>query len=361
MKKLYLTYAMALIGLTLMANPIYRPIRYLDKFSFDKNQQWQINLYLSGGGTDSVAISSSSGKSKCKVLTPQRNGDFYGLIITTNSLISKVNINPEGDSVSIISYLHYGNPITETFIYGNYKNSSIPKPLKDQIIKALWTTGEVPFYHSLCDSTGNMMGTIKGHVYNRNNVLITKGSISINPYPISIGEPCNQGNFTIQGIDISNKGTYSTKFYAQIYSINQLEICSNLNQCYLSYYRIGTSKITPLDFSIYPDSTIDLDIHLLENFTGINTMEAKSNELLKIFPNPIKGGSFHYEIGTPVKATHCKMDLIDLTGRKIKSYDIIENSGELQLPSTITNGTYLIQLQMNGKKLFSDQIIVSKK
>ena len=360
MKKIYLTYALAFIGLTLMANPRYVPYSYLDKLSFDKNQNWQINLYLYWGERDSMAISSSSGKSKCKVLTPQNDVDFYGLIITTDSLISKVNINPEGDSVSIISYFHDHDPLTETFIYGNYKNSNIPKPSKDLVIKAFWTTGEF-LYHSLCDSTGNMQGTIRGHVYNRNNVLITKGSISINPYLISIGEPCNQGEFTIQGFDIRNEGTYSAKLYSQNYSLNQIDICSNLNQCYLSYYRIGASKIAPLDFSIYPDSTIDIDIHLLENFTDINTMEAKSNELLKIFPNPIKGGSFHYEIGTPVKATHCKMDLIDLTGRTLKSYDIIENVGELQLPSTITNGTYLIQLQMNGKKLFSDQIIVSKK
>jgi len=360
MKKIYLTYALTFIGIALIGNPILRPFSWVDKLSFDKNQQWQINLNISGGEIDSMAISSSSGKSKCKVLTIQWEGDFHGLIITTDSLISKVNINPEGDSVSIITYPHYGDSILETFIYGNYKNSNIPKPSKDQVINAFWTTGEY-LYHSLCDSTGNMQGVIKGHVYNRNNVLITKGSISINPYLIDLEGRCGLEGFTIQAINISNEGSYSAMFYAQIYSLNQLKICSNLNLCPYYYSSIGTSKITPLDFSLYPDSTIELDIHLLENFTAINKMEAKSNELLKIFPNPIKGGSFHYEIGIPIKATQCKMDLIDMTGRKLESYDIIENAGELQLPSTITNGTYLIQLQMNGKKLFSDQIIVSKK
>lgn len=369
MKKIYLIFALVIIGLALTANPLYMPISYLDKLSFDKNKNWQIKLNTDPGNIDSIFISSASGKSKCKKLTHQTDWlQFSGFIITSDSLISKVNINPNGDSISIISYFHYlypypylsgPNQLTETFIYGNYKNSSIPKPLKGQGIKAFWTNGQMPFYHSLCDSSGNMQGTIKGHIYNRNNVLITSGSISINPYPIYLSGTCLDGHFDMDAIDIGSDGTYSCKFYSQNYSLNQIEIWSNLNRCF--YYKIGNSKITPLDFSIYPDSSIDLDIHLLEDFTGINTMEAKSNELLKIFPNPIKGGSFQYEIGTPVKATHCRLDLIDMTGRKMKSYDIIENTGELQLPSTITNGTYLIQLQMNGKKLFSDQIIVSKK
>ena len=360
MKKIYLTYALVVIGFALTANPMWMPISFLNKLSFDKNKNWQINLNLSFDRIDSVAISSSSGKSKCKELTPhpQQGVPFNGLIITTDSLISKVNINPDGDSVSIISffhniYLNETNQLTETCIYGNYKNSSLPKPTKDQGIKAFWINGNVPFYHSLCDSLGNMKGTIKGHIYNRDNVLITKGSININPY-LAVN-----GYLTWDAIDIGGDGTYNFKLNSQIYDINKIDIYSYRYQS--PYYWIGSSKITPLDFSIYPDSTIDLDIHLLENFTGIQKEVARSNDLFKIFPNPINGGSFHYETGIPVKATRCGLDLIDMTGRKMKSYEIVENSGELQLPSTISNGTYLLQLQMNGRKIFSEQIIVSKK
>jgi hypothetical protein len=358
MKKIFLSFAIGLIAIALNANPIYIPPVYLYKFFFDENQNWEIFM---DGWADSLLISSSSGKSICKKFTFGVNTYHpyypdYGFIIRNDSLNSPVNINPEGDSITIVSYTHNWGRDSETFIYGNFRNSIIPKPLKGQSISAFWTDGMV-FYHCLSDSLHNLKGALHGYIYDKNNSLIKKGSIALDPFPIYVSWPCADGSYVLHGLDIYTDGTYSTKLYSQIYKLGTIDICSHT--CY--YYSIGTAKIAPLNFTIYPDSSVVLDIHLLDSIVDIKKVEANLNELLKVFPNPINEISFHYEISTPVNSTHCIVDLINMNGQEIQRYNIIGNSGELQLPSNISNGTYLLKLLMNDKVYSSVSLVVNRK
>jgi hypothetical protein len=362
-----------------IANPIFIPEVYLAKFSFDENQNWQIVLAVYSQKIDSVLISSSTQKSICKrtdtlfnlgnpllpPLYPLYSFYYDYLIIKNDSLNSNVNINPDGDSISITSYYKswgdYPASINETIVFGSFRNSIIPKPLKGQSIVRILLNDYGTIHHCISDSSGNVAGMLHGHIYDKNNNLITKGSFTLSPFPIYVS--CLDGSYMTDGIDINENGTYSTSLYSVMYKLNTIGICNKYNygeDCHY-YFVAGTIKTVPLNFIIKPGSSIDLDIHLLDDFVNIKQVENHSNELLKVFPNPLNDVSFHYEIGTPVRSTNCFIDLLNTNGQKIERYNILENTGDLQLPSNIANGAYLLQLWMNEKACVSIQLIVNRK
>jgi hypothetical protein len=366
MKKVCLTFTIGLIALFSSANPVYVPTIYVSKFFFDENQKWEIIMTSNSTALDSILISSSTGQSMCRKMSQSLIYSNYSIVIRTDSLDTNLNINPEGDSITLISYYNGSESseglTNETIVYGNYKNSTIPKPAKGQSIVAFWTDGSVPYYHCLSDSSANLKGTLHGHVYDKNNGLITSGSVIMSPFEIPVSCSDALSSYGFSGIDINADGTYSTKLYAVKYNLDTIGI-SIRDSCTggVYYSKVGSKKITPINFSIQPDSSIELDVYLLEDITGINEVKSGSNEPLQIFPNPIHANYFHYEISTPVKSTHCFINLLNINGQTIESYSISENSGDLNLPVNISNGTYLLQLQMNNEAYLSKQIILSGK
>ena len=371
MRNLFFTIATCLFCVLSFANPSYGPPQFsLNKLFFDNNQKWVIviNIDDSAGKLDSVMICSSTDKSICHKYAIDTFNLKFGVI--NDSLKSKVNINPEGDSVTLIYYC-YKTSITETIVFGNYRNSIIPKPLKGQSIVSFLTfykTSPVVFYHCISDSTGHTQGTIHGHIYDKNNQLITKDTIAISPFDINcVCHDCIGGGPTQSAdvIFINGDGTYSAKLYSLIYNLGFIRNCV-YSSCVCGgyyYYVKSNASITPLKLIIAPDTSINVDIHLTSDFVGVGIENVSSdlNEPLKIFPNPINDISFNYEISTPVKSTNCFINLINLEGQRIAQYCITDNSGELILPGNISNGTYLIQLQMNDKIYTSIKLIVAMK
>lgn len=356
MKKLIITLFSFFYSFIILSNPIYIPKIVLDEFSFDDNKIWKIIL-IPYKLFDSILISSSTEKSIYQI-NPELENDY--LIITSDSLNSKVNINYEGDSISIISYyLSWQNKIdsvVETIVFGNYTNSTIPAPLKGQSIKS-FLIDEI-FYYCLSDSLNNMFGTLHGHIYDKYNNLITHGLFSINPFP-EIREWPDKVEYVIEVFSIANNGYFSILLYSRKYNFRRI-LTLNQGYCELpSCYK--SVAIFPIDLSIYPDSSHEIDIYLLDDISGINQNVIIEYAPLKVFPNPNNGISFSYKISIPVKSTHCSINLFNINGQIIQHYNISDNSGELQLPLNITNGTYLLELLMNERPYFSTPLIVDKK
>jgi hypothetical protein len=371
MKKLYLTFAACLIAVISFANPVFTgPPFALNKFYFDNNQNWKI-IFMGNGYPDSVLVCSSSGKSICEKYKYPFDTNCLKLYqcffcfqylcynIVNDSLKSNVNINPQGDSLTLIYYYNKSST-TETIVFGNYRNSIIPAPLKGQsIVTFLIYTQTQPqvIFHCLSNSSGHTQGTIYGHIYDKNNNLITKGTIALNPFFTEVDCEWSVARGA-DGIVINSDGTYSSKLYSLSYNIASIHSCVPW-ECGGNYYwETGTASITPLKFTIEPDTSINIDIHLSGDFVGIKNVTANSIELLKVFPHPINSYSFHYEISTPVKSTNCYIDLINTNGQEIERYNIYENTGELNLPANISNGTYILQLRMNEKVYSSTKIMV---
>jgi hypothetical protein len=368
MKKIILILVMAFVSTFIKANPIYIPPFYLHQFYFDNNGNWVIQVVNEFADVDSIRISSSSGNS---IMNKKCLECGYDYIISNDSLKSSVTINPEGDSITIIPYfsskVYNSKDYTEIVVFGNYKNSILPKPRVSQsIVRFAVTCYQCTGYYSICDSVDGidkkMTGTLHGYVYDKNNEIINSGSFSINPYAILLTCFDCFGGYGPHGFDIQTDSTYSTSLYSVIYNINSIGICKkDIRPGGNVYEELKRIQIEPMHFTMEPDSSIEMDIHLLEDYDDVKTVSNKTEPILKVQPNPITGSlNFEYNISIPVKSTQCHLDLLNLAGQKICSFSIHDNNGVIQMPAFIENGTYLLQLLVNSKPYSSSKIIVSK-
>jgi hypothetical protein len=332
----------------------------LHEFSFDENQNWEMYLYTYHE-IDSLKICSSTEKSTYHFSPDYNQSD---ILLNNDSLYPNVNINPEGDSITIIFYFpdrYTHESFVETIVFGNYPGANIPKPQKGQSIIRLLETEMGTNYHCICDSSGKFSGNLMGKIYDKDNNVITTGSFNISPFPIY--QQCMEGTLGTYGTDVKIDGTYSVNLYSMIYDMNSINICSKKtetsNNC--TYYVITDSvAINQLNFTILPDSTVEMDIHLLDDYVGVENIKINSPDILKIFPNPLDDDEIHYEITIPVRSTNCFIQLYNTNGQKIGYQKITDNRGELTLPLHISNGVYILQLWMNGKTYQSKQLIVNR-
>jgi hypothetical protein len=226
MKKLIAAIAAGFITILSYSNPISIPPVYLLKLSFDTDQHWKIIVRCQATNLDSLMISSSSGKSVSKKVT--RTFDDHGnyiITVTNDSLASKVNISPEGDSVAITYFL--GNfEQHESFIFGSFKNSILPKLSNGQYIGRILVNYSQNNYYSIINADGKEDGKLQGKVYDKNNNLLKSGSFVISPFPKRRSCSAALGSYGDDCIDINSDGTYSTNFFSLKYSITSIGVCT---------------------------------------------------------------------------------------------------------------------------------------
>jgi hypothetical protein len=342
-----------------MANPIYRPDVSLYKFSFDENQNWKLLLRASHL-IDSLKISNSTERSSFSNVSNIFNTEYN---LSRDSLHPFLKINPEGDSVTIISYLSFKNSssdsVVETFIFGNYPNATLPIPSKDQYIGRICESIMGTNYHTVFNSSGKSTGTLYGKIYNKNNLLLSAGSFKIDPIPIKFA--CAEGSYQNNGFDVNGDGTFSASLHSSIYNFNTITSCSRHDRTDCVFYtEKDTLTLDNLQFSILPDSSIEMDIHLLDDYVSVKNIKINSPDILKISPNPVISSELQYEISLPIKSTNCFVQLYNSTGQKLWHQKIAENKGNLALPQSISNGVYFLQLCINGKTYQSKQLIVNR-
>lgn len=355
MKKIILTISTLFIILILWANPLPRPSVILSEIYFDDNGNWFIELLYSDAqqdymSIDSIWIESSTGISRIRRFNI--TGTTGLIIVRNDSLLSNLYINPLRDSIQINytmnenRYKFLGNPI----IYGDLVNSHFNSPRKGQSIAGvppyfqyndLYSTDKSPTIGMVNDTIG-MCGTIHGHIYDKNNQLLSM----------------TDGWFDNAETDIyiypKAGGSYSTRLYSKRNQINQLFYYTSRSEGYFI-------NITPINVSMQPDSVVSIDIHLQDQLkVGINELNTGSESILKIFPNPVTGLTLNYEIGIPVNSTHCYIDLVNLNGQKKEQFIITENKGKISLPSNIENGVYFVNLYANNRNYSSSKVIISR-
>jgi len=80
------------------------------------------------------------------------------------------------------------------------------------------------------------------------------------------------------------------------------------------------------------------------------------------YPNPLSStGIIFYELN---KRANLKIDLYDLSGRKIKTlFNNFQEAGNSYLPwsaSSLANGMYIIKLQVDDENMGSIRVVVNK-
>jgi hypothetical protein len=355
MKKILLTIIAIIIVTILRANPISLPSVVLSELIFETNGKWVIELqYLDANVNmpiDSIWIRTSSGIAKVRRF--KIIGDSGVIIIRNDSLLSNLILNPLNDSIQIIYKLQTHTITNAALVYGSLPNSTVNSPRTGQSIagvppyfnsysnQGIYCIDKSPTIGTINDSIG-MCGTIKGHIFDKNGNLLS----------ITVG-----GFYNVQSdINIHTKpdGSYYTRLYSWKNHIDKL----------LYYQPITGYKditIAPIDVNMQPDSVVNVDIHIIDSITvGLIEIIRFTESIIKIYPNPLSGLILNYVISLPVKSSNCIIRLVNINGQKIAEFHVTDNSGIINLPSNIKNGSYTVLLFVNDKNYSSSPILIAR-
>lgn len=352
MKKIIVLSLIMLAAKLINANPIILPGLVLSELKFNENNNWIIELQYfdvnEGMLIDSIWIKSDSGIAKLKHF--QINGVSGILLVENDSLNSNLTINPANDNIQILYSINGNSTHSFDALSYGYENSMTKSPKINQSIAATdidyecsYSLDNSPTIGAYNDTIG-MCGTIQGHIYDKNNQLITRSDVGF-------------GYNGIANVFTPNSdGSYAARIYSRNNHIKWLGYCKiPLTGGFNSV------PIQPLDISIVPDTVVDIDIYLTDSFfAGLDAPNLSEESLIRIFPNPVKELSFNYEIEIPVKSSNSYVVVTDIAGKTILKSDVTEYNGIINLPEQIANGNYVVSLYVNNKNYSNTKILIDR-
>jgi hypothetical protein len=188
------------------------------------------------------------------------------------------------------------------------------------------------------DTTG-CMGTMQGIMYDMHGGVIGSSTLITMDY----------------GFSSSAQGGFSSRIFSRIYSWDTL--C--YHEANLQYL---PGPITPISYTMVPDSVINRDIHFLEPFlVGIKPQPKATSSALNIFPNPVRDAvtvSYTSELtADPVNLT---LEIYDMKGQKMIRKDLESYIGVVTIPIDLISGIYIANLKRDGKITGSERFVVNK-
>ncbi|MFB6340197.1 T9SS type A sorting domain-containing protein [Saccharicrinis sp. FJH62] len=366
MKK-YLLIVLALsVFVMSRANPLPNPPPniWLSELGFDSNGIWTIELGYNNiwnentfMPVDSIFISASNGRAKLKNLSFK--GESGVMMVTTDSLMSDLNINPVGDSIQIeyycMDYTVYNKKLTNPVVFGNYRNATLKAPKTGESIACypvfsslelhywyvnyenFYSLDLLPNFGAENDSSG-MCATLKGNIFDENNKILLNFNRRIFARGIADFYPKSDGSYSVRVFSAKNQ-------------ISQL------------FYVFAGSRyivdIIPINLDLKPDSVGTADIHI-QKITSVQEVKTEQVQLLRIAPNPVRGSVFNYEIFLPIKSSECYLELVSLKGQRIAQFSLLESKGLITVPSEVENGMYILTLYINKKNYGTSKILISR-
>ena len=352
MKKYFIVFVLFISVIKVTANPLPDPTPYINisELQFRADSSWILEIAIYSEEAIEVTdifVKSNSGESKIEHLVYNINDHYSLIVVESNNLISPLFINPLQDSVSIRGLCMWGSGIVngDLLVYG-YPNSKIRTPRVGQSIATCSYYGfsitKSPSIGLSNDTTG-MMGTIKGMIYDLEGLpLMNKSDVKF------------FFNYYGSSFYPNSDASYSVRYFSNDF------IAVN----YLSYFngtgQQGIKLTTPINFSMQPDSIVFCDIYLSDSILimGLNEIKKNSESVLKIYPQPIYGQTFNYEIAIPIKALETYMIFRNINGQEIYRFLVTDNIGEVALPKNLTSGIYNVELFSNKKIYTTAKIII---
>ena len=339
----------------LFSNPIALPQAIISELKFVGNNNWtleigfQIGEFYSKEKFDSICIASSNGYSRIKLSNIRDSSELF--VITSDSLISPLSIKREGDYIKIYSFLssqyYLSDPLIDSLIFGNYPGSTIDSLQNGYSIVRLnynlFSKCKNPTIGILNDTTGTC-GTIRGHIYDKNNNLLTKGNFILD----------NSFSFSTDG-----------SFYTRVYS-------RRIIFAYLDYrYGMGfrNVKIDSLELNVNPDSLYEKDIHILGDYIdGVEETQYGSNDNIEIknYPNPFNlSTTFQIKIPLFLQNKSTQIIIYNILGKRISVIKIRNSShavwnGKDFYGNIVPTGIYYYQLVIENKVTKSGHMVLLK-
>ena len=350
MKKLLCLFI--LLG-SLLANPIPMPQVTISELYFADQNSWILELdifeetYYQAGMFDSVFISSTSGIAKIK---PEvfKEGEFF-FLVTSDSLLAPLSINPQGDCIKIITYETYTSlSLIDSLRFGNYPGSCVSDILQGYSVcklrHNLFVKDKSPTLGSPNDTTGTC-GTLIGFIYDIENELISKSNFYLD-----------------SDLYFDDIGQFNTRVYSLSYGTTYLtEILGPGNY---KYFKIDTLKL-----NLQPDSTYHQNIYLLSDYiVGINETTHKPDEelLLINYPNPLNATTT-FKIKWPANLSNIekRIFIFDITGQLINVIKLGDQQtatwdGRDQQGHVLSSGTYFYKFVAGNIVYKSGSMILLK-
>ncbi|MGA3012828.1 MAG: T9SS type A sorting domain-containing protein [Bacteroidales bacterium] len=353
MKKLFLTWLTLLLTMGLYANPNPPLEVYINELMFTGSSGWNMELsmyFTEYYIIDSMVIQSGTGSARVT------NGNWndldqdYKLFYFTDQDLSKpLTINPIGDTVSVILYANYPWPVSSGFSFGNYPHAVVIAPLTGQSMArfvlgylcnlndSIYSLTSNPTMGLANDTTG-ALSTIKGIVYDM------------------YGNPVPNETFIMDFNFMTNStGQFSTRIYSRNQTWNTL--------CYQRWPgHFEKVTISPVSYSIMPDTVLNVNINLLAKIiTGIPPESENTGQDFKVFPNPVKNlimVSYSTDLGTG--SDDLSLIIYDISGKQVLEKKMENSLGVANIPVDLANGMYLAALKDKGKTLGTAHFVVDK-
>ena len=366
MKIFTIIFLIIIITIKINANPLVVPYpTIISEIYFDSNGNWYIEfntnnmqLYSNLNNFDNITIESSTDTANFKLGI---NLTDSIVIITQDSLTSQLLINPYGDFIKISGIISdYQSEYY--FPFGNYEYSYV-KPINNSFSYQM--TNEHPYYFAIqtIPTIGFLnnnlpTGIFTGHIIDADSIPIPNVEIilDITSYNYETHQILDIGNYD-DGLVFSH--------------LIQADINGNFNSLYgrqnyiLHFY----------DNDYYYDTTITIDIEQenINDFifkldcnkipTSIENVEIPNCKTM-VYPNPTSEKiniSFKLKNITSVnnaviKIYSAKSDLLKIV--PVSTLNISEEQNISIDLSMYPEGNYYYNIEINGKKISSNKIII---
>jgi len=346
--KIFILFGIAtFMAMGLYSNPNPPPEVHINEFRFiNLSYNWQIELifiYSDISSFDSITVQSLSGVAR---VTHFYFG--YEYYFPDWDLAHPVIINPNGDVITVTAYHPIFGGISCSIAFGNVSDPYLTAPLIGQSIERFEPKNFIYPYREFFSIANDPT------VGYPNDTTGTSGTMQGTIYDL-YGQPVpNQAFYMDRPFTTDATGHYSTRIFSRI--------CSWDTICYEKWPgHFSPVKITPVSYTMVPDSLIVRDIHLLTALlVGVPPEPKKTGSALSIFPNPVTNAimvSYNTELSATTGDMH--IDIYDILGKKILTKDLENRLGVVSIPADLMNGMYIAILTGDGKIIGSTRFIVN--
>jgi hypothetical protein len=301
-----------------------------------------------------MCVATSGGLSRIRLDNIKDSTNLF--VITSDSLMSPLSINNEGDYVKLYSFLSVPYPgfhLIDSLQFGNYPGSAIDSlPTGYSIVSlyaGMFCRDKSPTIGLPNDTIGTC-GILRGHVFDKNNKLLTK-------------ETFNGTFYLDNNFPLLNDSTYLVNVYSRKITFHYMYIFDQTGSGYSQYV-----DITPFELNINIGELYEKDIHILDDIVSVkgNKYEPDYDIRVMNYPNPFNSSTnFAITIPSSQKYRQKQINIYNALGQKINSIALsnqllVQWDGKDHTGKAAATGIYYYQLVMDNRIYKSGSMILLK-